>query len=236
MDMDRAQAKTGAQFGIIAGLGGAVVFLVLHAILITPLWDRFDVYVRAAAVAVIGGGLAGGVYAIVRPHLPFEGAARGASYGGLFALTLVPFLLAGAANIDNAPLWQLLAILVMLLVAVALVLVLGVSGPDEPYNPAVRERFFLVGGVALLVNAYPGYFLFFLKDPRPSRMRPPLPVALVLGLIYLGAGVLLEFFVQSEIPAGKTPARPAEAPPAATPSGKTIAPLGRVRTPPKPRT
>jgi hypothetical protein len=87
--------------GAIAGLGGALLFALAHAIVIVPIWDRSGFGFLSGAIA---GAVAGWAFAALgfdRAHVSATqgiGAqlAAGARFGGLLWLAVVPVTLADA--------------------------------------------------------------------------------------------------------------------------------------------
>lgn len=179
----------GLRYGILTGFVGALLFLTFHHFLIKPIWVRAAP--RALGLAVVGGGLVGLLYERLRTQLPTPSPRRGALFGFLVSLFVLPFLLAGLARTSDAPPLFVFAILVVLLAAV-LLLYLGLLSRDNPAGPALWRRVGFVALAAVLLNGYPAYFLLFLGTIITSHVTNPFPITTALVVTYVGAGQLLE--------------------------------------------
>lgn len=171
--------------GIGVGLLGAALFLSIHAVVVEPIWGAIP---RALAVALVAGALVGVAYRSERPRLAGRGIARGLSFGGLFALSLVPCLVAGEALTRGHGPVAAAAALALGLPAVVLVVAAAGRGPAR----ARVRRVAVVGAVALVLNAYPAYFLVNLSTLIDDRVPNPYPMTSVLAGIYLATGAALE--------------------------------------------
>ncbi|MBW3584025.1 MAG: hypothetical protein KY455_13105 [Euryarchaeota archaeon] len=185
----RPVAWDAAGRGAVVGIMGLVVFLSLHALLVEPIWKK--AWLQGVAVAVVGGGLMGQAYVVLRPSLPVEERWRGAWFGGLVASFLVPFLFAGYARIHAAPVVVVAAVLLAGLALVVVVYVQATRVEEEPVGRGTIKRAAAFFGVVALLNVYPGVFLFHLVAIVPDRVPDPFPMASVLAGVYLLSGTIL---------------------------------------------
>jgi hypothetical protein len=86
-----SEPRVGIQAGALAGLAGLAVFLVVHHLVIVPIWGIAPV---GAVMAIAGGAAVGAAYEELRPRLPGGPANVAAVLAGI-AVVLAPSMVIG---------------------------------------------------------------------------------------------------------------------------------------------
>src|SRR5687768_4673303 len=112
----REATIAGAVRGVVAGL----VFAVLHAFIIVPIWDRM---MGGLVFGAVAGAVAGWAHAELYPEQPdvTRSMVTGAKYGGLLWLTVTPVSVVDAVlrAIGFLPRYELVGVASAVLLAVA---------------------------------------------------------------------------------------------------------------------
>jgi hypothetical protein len=126
--------------GTFAGLCGALVFAIAHAIVIVPIWNR-------TAFGFLSGALAGAVAGWAYTELGFEAhVTSGARFGALLWLAVVPVTLADALLrvLGIAPRYELVAVGIAVILAVS-------AGAALGWRRTHRRRAAVAGAMATLL-------------------------------------------------------------------------------------
>ena len=160
--------------GVLAGLGGALVFATVHAILIVPIWTR-------AAGGFAFGAVAGGAIGLAYTELAFEARAHaGVRFGALLWLVVAPVTLVDATlRALQAPRSETIAVVVAVALSLAGGALLG-------WARARSWRAVLAGGAAALA-------LMLVMGGPVAVGRGPRGVGIFFGVLLAAAvgGALL---------------------------------------------
>lgn len=174
------------QAGVAAGLVGLATFLVVHHLLIVPIWFVAPV---GAILAAAGGAAVGAAYAELRPHLPPRPwTAFGVA--GLIAVVLLPALVVAELR---GPIYDLDGTLLVPPTEAILDVVVGLLGSATVVGAAVgllvgRSRraagMMAVAGLALAIG--PGHNIPMLAATPAVRTE-----LIILGVVMAVASIAL---------------------------------------------
>lgn len=160
--------------GVVAGLVGFIVFLILHALWILPIWF---IVPMGLVIAGVGGATVGWAYETVEPHLPAGILARSLAVAGGTILVLAPSTILFQLGGPTVP------------------VVDGIARTDAIDVPSLAVRF-VVG--LLVVTGATGAIVGWLLT---HRRRGMLAVSAAGVVFALGPGHNLPFFHLAALPA-----------------------------------
>jgi hypothetical protein len=170
-----------------------VLFLVGHAILIVPIWKPEALY--GGLYGLVGGGFLGLVYRDVRADIIFTGVVRGAVFGFIVGLMVLPFLAVqtlSGGNLLSAGFPAFVAVFAAVGTIGFTSAILVFSGETEIVTPALLRNAFIFGLAGLFVSL----FATGVATDRAAVGERALGLSIALSLIFMICGLALELLLE----------------------------------------
>lgn len=176
-------------YGATCGFAGWVLFLVGHAMLIVPIWKPEALY--GGAYGIAGGAFLSLVYRDVRADMIFTGIVRGAVFGFIVGLMVLPFLAVqtlSGGNLVSAGMPAFVAVFAAVGTIGFTSAILVFSGEKEIVTMALLRNAFIFGIAGLFVSL----FATGVATDRAAVGERALGLSIALSLIFMACGLALE--------------------------------------------